>query len=120
MHQRTSRRGAARQATTVSIFVAAAAYLALLWVLRPDASPITLAGYALFLIGAACWAPMLRRRQTVATLAALTATSVGAALLLWRAWTWDKTPRYARWAAAYVFFHVFVLDNVHWGARFAS
>lgn len=104
-------RGTARHLTTASIFVAAAAYLIVWRSMRHDRSPRTLFAYALFLVGAALWAPLLRRKQTIATLVALTATSVGAAILL------SRTESHIRWAAAYVLFHVLVLDNIHWGIR---
>lgn len=112
-------KGVARSLTTASIFVAAIAYLVVLYALRRDRSRVALAGYALFLVGAALWAPLLRYRRTAATLAALTATSVGAAVLLYRAIERKDVRPVTRWAAGYVLFHVLVLDNLHWGVRHA-
>ena len=110
-------KGVSRHLTTLSIFFAAIAYLIALYTLRCDESRTTFLGYALFLVGAVLWAPLLRYRCVAATLGALTVTSIGALILLYRAHARKNGWTLAAVAAGYVFCHVFLLDNMHWGIR---
>lgn len=112
--------GWTRRLTNVSIALAAVAYLVVLWHLRNDRSLLVLLGYALFLGGAVLWAPLLRRGWPRTTVLVLTLTSIGAAVLLRRVLVPEQTASSSPLvvgAATYVLFHVFALDNVHWGIR---
>lgn len=118
--------GWTRRLTNVSIALAAIAYLVVLWHLRNDRSLLVLLGYALFLGGAVLWAPLLRRGWPRTTVLVLTLTSIGAAVLLRRVLVPEQTASSSSssspqplvvGAATYVLFHVFALDNLHWGIR---
>ena len=51
------------------------------------------------------------------TIGALSLTSLGALLLLVYTFVEHQSPL-LKVAVAYIFFHVFALDNLHWGYKF--
>lgn len=109
--------GTSRSLTIVSMFITAIAYLYTYYYLRTESSMIVTIGFLLFLIGATLWAPMLTLNKKFLTLGALTMTSIGIlVLLIFIFLKFDSLP--LKIAIVYVFFHVFVLDNLHWGYKF--
>ena len=109
--------GTARALTIASMFVTAAAYLYAYYHLRKDPSPVVTVGFVAFLVGAVAWAPLLTKNKKILTIAALSLTSLGALVLLVHTFLNYPSPL-LKIAVAYVFFHVFVLDNLHWGYKF--
>lgn len=110
-------RGTTRTLTIVSMFLTAMAYLYAYYHLRTESSYIVTVGFVLFLVGAVLWAPILTQNNKFMTMSALTLTSIGAlVLVLYTFFNSDSV--LLKVAVVYVFFHVFVLDNVHWGYKF--
>ena len=109
--------GTSRSLTIASMFITAIAYLYTYYYLRTESSMIVTTGFVLFLVGATLWAPMLTRNKKFLTLGALTMTSIGILILLvFIFYKFDSL--LLKIAIVYVFFHVFVLDNLHWGYKF--
>lgn len=110
-------RGTARTLTIVSMFLTAMAYLYAYYHLRTESSYIVTVGFVLFLVGAVLWAPFLTQNNKFMTMSALTLTSIGALVLVLYTF-FNSGSVLLKVAVVYVFFHVFVLDNVHWGYKF--
>ena len=109
--------GIARSLTIASMFVTAAAFLYAYYHLRKDTSPVVTVGFLAFLVGAVLWAPFLTKNKKILTIGALSLTSLGALLLLVYTFVEYQSPL-LKVAVAYIFFHVFALDNLHWGYKF--
>lgn len=110
-------RGTARTLTVASMFLTAIAYLYAYYHLRTESSYVVTIGFVLFLVGAVLWAPFLTQNKKVLTIGALTLTSIGALILVLYTF-FNSESVLLKVAVVYVFFHVFVLDNVHWGYKF--
>lgn len=121
--------GGLRTMYAVSIILAAVAYLWLMYTL-PASDCKNAIAFQIFLGGAALWAPLVLASMNApdngllkaGVIAALTLTTAGAIGLLWRAAKGGATTTVVRRstviAAAWLLFHVFLLDNVVWGYRF--
>lgn len=121
--------GGVRTLYAASIALAAVAYLYAAYALSASVQANARA-FAVFLVGACLWAPFvllsmrasaggpLRAWYSAAMVAALVMTSVGAGLLLRQAvGTGSKT---VVAAAAFLLFHVLVLDNVVYAYKFIN
>lgn len=102
----------------VSMIFAAIGYLLFFWENQKQkkVSAQKKAWLIVFFLSAATWAPSLSDKKTVlwpTTLFALTGTSLAVAMLFWL-----ETSPLARLGLGYLFFHVFVLDNLIWGRNF--
>ena len=108
--------GTGRSLTIASMFITAIAYLYTYYYLREESWLVTI-GFVLFLAGATLWAPMLTSKKKWLTLGALAMTSIGIFTLLLFVFL-NSDSLLLKIAIVYVFFHVFVLDNLHWGYKF--
>lgn len=109
--------GTGRSLTIASMFITAIAYLYTYYYLRAESSWLVTIGFVLFLAGATLWAPMLTSKKKWLTLGALAMTSIGIFTLLLFVFL-NSDSLLLKIAIVYVFFHVFVLDNLHWGYKF--
>ena len=110
-------RGKARTLTVSSMLLTAIAYLYAYYHLRTEPSTTVTMGFVLFLVGALLWAPFLAKNNKIMTMGALTLTSIGALVLVFYTF-YNFDSALLRAAVLHIFFHVFVLDNLHWGYKF--
>ena len=107
-----------RKMYVVSMIFAAIGYLLFFWENQKQKKVFQQkqAWLIVFFLSAATWAPSLSDKKTVLwpiTLFALTGTSLSVIMLFY-----FENSALARLGLGYLFFHVFILDNLIWGRNF--